>query len=110
MSKTTVSRERDPNMLPSMIRTWIPLVVSYVVGWLATLGITVSDEAQLALTGAIGTIIAIAYHAVVRYAERRWPWVSILLGSRSQPVYVQTGRHSVDAVTPKGDAGSAEAS
>lgn len=72
-------------MIPSLIRTYVPLLVAYLVGWLASLGISVSDEAQAAIVTAIGTVVAGAYYAIVRVLERRWPALALLLGSRQQP-------------------------
>jgi uncharacterized membrane protein (DUF441 family) len=74
-------------MIPSLIRTYVPLAVAYLVGWLASLGIDLSGEQQTALTGVIGTVVAALYYAVVRWAERRWPGLSVLLGSSQQPSY-----------------------
>lgn len=72
-------------MLPSLIRTYTPLLVAYLVGWLASLGITVDDDTQALITTGIGTVIAAAYYALVRVLERKWPALSVLLGSGQQP-------------------------
>ena len=52
----------------SIIRTTVPLLVAYLVGWLASLGITVTSEQQAAIAGAIGTVAAALYYAAVRWA------------------------------------------
>ncbi|WP_029135339.1 hypothetical protein [Nakamurella lactea] len=73
--------------IPSLIRTWVPLAVAWLVGFLASLGIQVDSGTQAALASAIGAIVAGAYYAAVRWAEQRWPWVGRFLGSTKQPVY-----------------------
>lgn len=75
--------------VPSLIRTWVPLAVAWAVGWLATLGVTVDAGAQSALASGIGAVVAAAYYAVVRLAEKRWPWVGKFLGSAKQPTYTE---------------------
>jgi len=75
--------------IPSLIRTWVPLAVAWLVGFLASLGIQVDDGTQAALASAIGAIVAGAYYAAVRWAEQRWPWVGRFLGSAKQPTYVE---------------------
>ena len=78
-------------MIPSLIRTYVPLAVAYLVGWLASLGITVTSEQQAAVAGAIGTVAAALYYAAVRWAERRWPALTVLLGSSKQPAVYTAG-------------------
>jgi hypothetical protein len=88
-------------MIPSLIRTYVPLLIAYVVGWLASLGITVDDETRSALTTLIGTVVAALYYAAARWAEQRWPWATVLLGSSQQPVaYTSDGSVPTVAVTP----------
>lgn len=95
-------------MIPSLIRTYVPLLVAYVVGWLVSLGIPVTDDAQSALTAGIGTVVAALYYTAVRFAERKWPALTVLLGSTEQPAAYTTaaptapaGRH--EAPEPAGD-------
>lgn len=74
-------------MITNLIRTYIPYVVAWIVGALATLGITVTDDQRLVLVGLIGTVAAALYHLGVRLLERKWPQFSVLLGSLKQPTY-----------------------
>lgn len=76
---------------PAFIRTYVPLLVSALVGWLASIGLNVSDEAQTALAVGIGGVAAAAYYAAVRWAEARWPAVGVLLGSAKTPDSYSTG-------------------
>lgn len=81
----------SPSIVPSLIRTYVPLAVGWVVAWVSTLGINVSDTARAALVGIIGTVAAGGYYALVRVLERRWPFLSVLLGSKVRPVYPSAG-------------------
>lgn len=82
-----VANSGSTNMIPSLIRTYVPLAVSFLVGWLASLGIDLSGEQQTALTGIIGTVVAAVYYALVRLLEKKFPALSVLLGSSKQPRY-----------------------
>lgn len=74
------------------IRTWlsrtgVPLVVAVIVGWGTGLGIHLSGPMQALVTNGVGAAAALAYGAGVHLAERRWPRLSVLLGSTRQPAY-----------------------
>ncbi len=88
------------NLFPSLIRTYVPLIVGYLVGWLATLGITVTSDQQVAIIGAIGTIAAGVYYTVVRLLEKKFPWATVLLGSSVQPTNYQSADTAVSQVLP----------
>lgn len=89
------------NTVVSLIRTYVPLGVAVLVGWLASLGVAVSDDAQSALVMGIGALAAALYYAGVRLAEKRWPWVGLLLGAAKAPTYIdETGKHVAPPVTP----------
>lgn len=72
--------------IPALIRTYVPLGLSVLFGWLASLGISVSDEAQSALAAGIGALAAAVYYTAVKLLEKRWPMLTVLLGSTKQPV------------------------
>ena len=74
-------------MITNLTRTFTPWLVGWLVGWLSTLGITVTDDQRLAIIAAIGTGAAWAYHTIAHVLERRWPRLSLLLGSTKQPPY-----------------------
>lgn len=75
-------------LVPSLIRTYVPLFVAWLAGWLVSLGIPVDDSTQLALASGIGAIVAGIYYALARWLETKFPAVGILLGYIRQPVYV----------------------
>lgn len=82
------------NTVVSLIRTYVPLGVAVLVGWLASLGIVVDDSTRSLLVGGIGALAAALYYAGVRLAEKQWPWVGLLLGAAKAPTYIdQTGKH-----------------
>ena len=74
-------------MIASIQRTVVPLIVGWVVTGLAALGIDTPDSARTWLAGAIGGVIAAGYYVAARWAERKWPKLSLLLGSTKQPSY-----------------------
>jgi hypothetical protein len=74
----------------SQIRTYVPLGMAVLFGWLASLGLPVGDSAQAAIVLAVGGAAAAAYYALVRKAEQKWPIVGKLLGSAKAPVYTIT--------------------
>lgn len=75
------------DLIPSLIRTYVPLLVSWLAGLLIARGVEVSTETQLALASALGAIVAAVYYAAVRAAEKRWPALGVLLGSKKTPSY-----------------------
>lgn len=69
----------------SLIRTYVPLAVGYVLTRLAEVGpVDVDGEA---LTGAVVAIVSGLYYALARAIETRYPAASILLGKRAVPSY-----------------------
>ena len=55
-------------LVPSLIRTWVPLFVGQLVAWLVTLGIisegTITPEMQAGLSGFLGLVLTGAYYTV----------------------------------------------
>lgn len=73
--------------IPALIRTYVPFVVAWLVGFLASLGIHLNSTIRVVLVGLIGTAAGWLYYAGVHWAEKRWPWTARLLGSAKQPTY-----------------------
>lgn len=78
-------------LFPSFVRTFVPLLV----GWLLALPIAPwlehafgvdTTTATRVVTGAITTALAYIYYVVVHLLERKFPQLSVLLGSPTQPV------------------------
>ena len=70
--------------LVSVVRTFVPVVVSFAVARLVGLGIEVDSAA---VEPVVAGLVVGAYYAVVRAAESRWPIVGVLLGWKAAPKY-----------------------
>lgn len=75
-------------MLPSIIRTVVPLVVGLLLGWAAKVGL---DLPEGAVTEIVTALITAAYYALARLVEQAWPGLGRVLLSlglvRGAPVY-----------------------
>jgi hypothetical protein len=76
------------NIAPSMIRTWVPVIVGSLISWVANLGIHVSAQYQGILIVTMTAAIIGLYYTAVRYLETKFPVLSMLLGSAQTPVYI----------------------
>jgi len=81
--------------LVSQVRTWVPVGVGAVLAWLATLGLDLDATTSTGLITALTAAVTGLYYSAVRLAERRWPWVGLLLGTRNEPTY---GKPRTDVV------------
>lgn len=72
-------------MTPSLIRTWVPLLVSFLAAWLVSKGVQVDDESRTLLVSGVGSLVGGVYYLVVRLLERKFAWATVLLGSNQQP-------------------------
>lgn len=75
------------NFIRSAIRTYVPIIVGAVIGWLASLGIEVDEAAINGLTAFLSGLGAALYWTLVRIVERRFPRFGALLGAPGEPVY-----------------------
>lgn len=71
----------------SVIRTVVPTAVGAIIAWLVSLGIELPATAKDILSPALAFGAAILYYLLVRWLEKRWPKLGILLGVPKQPVY-----------------------
>lgn len=72
------------DLVPSLIRTWVPAAVGALIVFLADFGIDVGSEDATAFFVAVAMG---AYYAIVRVIAARWPAAEVLLGHRSTPTY-----------------------
>lgn len=72
----------NPNLLASLKRTLIPIIVGAVVA--SFLGGYVDP---VALERVLSGIISAVYYVVVRFVETKYPSAGVLLGEKAQPVY-----------------------
>lgn len=71
------------NLLPSIIRTFVPIIV----GLISTLGLRYGLDLDIeAFAELITALISLGYYAGARLLERKYPALSVLLGSQQQPV------------------------
>ena len=77
------------SFVTSLIRTWVPITVGALVSYLVTLGIELDVDAQTGLVVFLTAFLQGAYYLLVRVFERRYPRLGLLLGSESQPKYVE---------------------
>ena len=82
-------------LVSSLIRTYVPILVGAFIAWLITLGIELDADVQAALVVALTGVLQAAYYTAARLLERKFPAMSILLGSGSQPVAYTTGSPAV---------------
>lgn len=74
-----------PDIIISLRRTIVPIVVGWIIAQLLRLGI---DADASLLTPIFNELVIAVYYTLARLAESRWPGrTSILLGSLSQPHY-----------------------
>lgn len=72
------------------VRTYVPVVVGYVVTYVATnWGIIISEDTSRSVSLAILSAIAVAYYAVIRRLGKKYPMVEKMLGAANQPGYTE---------------------
>lgn len=74
----------------SLVRTYVPYIVTVIVGWLATLGVPLDGELAPALTAALFLGAGSIYYLIVRlletYVSPKFGW---LLGLAKTPEYAK---------------------
>lgn len=74
----------DPDLLLSLRRTLVPIVVGFLLAQAARAGFDLPAED---LTGVVESVVTGLYYTTVRIAERYVPALGLLLGARVQPRY-----------------------
>ena len=93
-------------LFPSLIRTYVPIVVGAFISWILTLGVELDESTEAGLVTALTAILIAAYYTLVRLLEKKWPALSVLLGSTRIPAqYTPDG--TVQAPQEPGNAGGA---
>lgn len=74
----------------SLVRTFTPIIVGYVVGLFVTAGIELDPDFESSLTLLVGAVLSGVYYVAARlletYVEPRFGW---LLGLAKQPEYTK---------------------
>lgn len=71
----------------SLIRTYVPIIVGMVLGYLAAHGLGISGQDAISVTAGLTGAIAAAYWLGIRLLERKWPALGIFLGKAQVPTY-----------------------
>lgn len=74
------------NTVLSFIRTFVPIIVGFLVAWAQPFGIEVDTEAAIAFLTALATAV---YYTVARLLESKWEKAGWLLGAPKQPIYAE---------------------
>ena len=74
----------DPDLLISLRRTLVPVVVGFLLSQAARAGFDIPADQ---LTGVLEALVTGGYYAVVRIAEQYAPGLGVLLGASRQPRY-----------------------
>lgn len=74
----------DPNLLISIRRTLVPLVVGFLLTQALRVGFDLPAED---LTGVVEALVTGVYYTTLRIAEQYLPALGLLLGARRQPSY-----------------------
>jgi hypothetical protein len=72
------------DLLKSIIRTFVPVVVGLILSALAKAQIEIDDQA---LTQIVDAVFVGGYYALVRFLEVRFPQLGWLLGLPTTPAY-----------------------
>jgi hypothetical protein len=71
----------------SIIRTYTPIIVGSVIGWLAARGVSISAEGAAGLAAFLAAAFSAFYYLVIRLIERKYPGAGALLGVAKRPEY-----------------------
>lgn len=84
-------------LILSLIRTYVPVVVGAFIAWLISLGVTLDASTEAGLVTALTGILIAVYYTLARLLERKWPALSVLLGTTQIPAgYTPTGEPPVN--------------
>lgn len=72
-------------LVASVIRTYTPVIVGQVVGFLIMINFPVRPELTLLLMAVVGGGLTLAYYTLVRILEQQWPAFGALLGLTKTP-------------------------
>jgi hypothetical protein len=94
---TRIEQARAGDLLPSYIRTIVPVVVGAALSWAIRHGLPADWLDQGEVTAWLTPLVIGAYYAAVRWLERRIPAAGWLLGLAKQPGYSE---HSAPPAQP----------
>lgn len=74
------------DFITRLIRTWTPMIVGAIAGWLTASGANLEPEAIAGLTAFLVGLFSTTYYLAARLLEEHFPQLSFLLGSSKDPV------------------------
>ena len=80
------------DVVPSLIRTYVPLGVGLVLSYLATKGLHLDTGTQAGLVSLLTVAITALYYTGVRLIETRYPAIGTVLlglGVKGKPAYLK---------------------
>lgn len=78
------------NFVTSLIRTYVPIGVGFVLTWVASsLRIVVDPSSQAGLVALCVAVLSAGYYFLARVLERKFPALGVLLGAAAKPVYTK---------------------
>jgi len=81
----TTDEERKSNLLVSLKRTLVPILVGSTAA--SFLGPYID---QAVVQSFVSGLISAFYYVSIRFVENLWPEAGVLLGSKAQPTYAPT--------------------
>ena len=72
-------------LVASVIRTYTPVIVGQILGFLAVISFPVRPELTALLMAVVGGGLTLAYYTLVRILEQQWPSFGVLLGLTKSP-------------------------
>lgn len=76
------------DQLASLVRTWVPIGIGFVLALLARkFDIVIDETSSAALTSGLAALVSAVFYGVVRILEVRWKPLGWLLGLAVRPQY-----------------------
>lgn len=75
------------DLVTSIIRTVVPMIVGSLVSFLATKGINLDEQSAAALGTFLAALFSAIYYVIARVLEEKFPQLGILLGVKRPPQY-----------------------
>jgi hypothetical protein len=92
------------DLVPSLIRTYVPVGVGAAIAWLALKNVQVDPATQIQITALLTAALSALYYTGVRLVESRWPALGTIflgLGVKKKPGYAKPGYRPA-AIPPGG--------
>ena len=81
-----------PNFLVSLIRTYVPIGVGFLVTYLAGVGVVIPEDASNGLILFVGALATALYYLIARAIEKALPGLGRILvglGAGTEPKYTE---------------------